>query len=99
MSNQAATRTESDARLPSRWTLLRDVLSFAGGWVLIFLEVLRPEVREPVLLLGMTAIGFPGLAVGATAVLDALAARRAGTGGSPSAPAEPGPSQSSSLPL
>lgn len=75
-----------DNRLPGVWVLLRDVLSFAGGWILIFMEAQRPEVREAILAFGGVAIGIPGLAQGATSLLDAWAARRAGTGDSPSEP-------------
>ena len=77
------------------WVLARDILTFFGGWTLIFMEVLRPEVRESVLLLGGTAIGVPGLAVGFSTVAEALAARRGGTGGSTSQPAAEAPSRSS----
>lgn len=69
-------------KLPGAWTLTRDILSFLGGWALIFMEVMRPEVREAVLLLGGSLVGVPGLAVGAASVAEAITQRRNGTGGS-----------------
>jgi len=75
-------------RLPGAWTLTRDILSFLGGWALIFMEVTRPEVREAVLLLGGSLVGVPGLAVGAASVAGALTQRRNGTPGSSQQPAE-----------
>ncbi len=93
MSERDTTQQQAP-RLPSAWTLTRDILSFFGGWVLIFLEVTKPEVRESVLILAGTVIGVPGLAVGASTVAEAVTARRNGTGGSPSQPAEPASSPS-----
>ena len=75
--------------------MLRDVLSFVGGWTLIFLEAQRPEVREAVLLVGGAAIGIPGFAVAATSILEAMVTRRVGTGGSQSQPPEQAESLSS----
>lgn len=75
--------TQQQPRLPGLWTLVRDVLSFFGGWTLIFLEVSRPEVRESVLILAGAVIGVPGLAVGASSIAEAVRSR-AGTGSSPS---------------
>lgn len=75
------------------WTLVRDVLSFFGGWTLIFLEVSRPEVRESVLILAGAVIGVPGLAVGASSIAEAVRSR-VGTGSSPSAQAESASSSS-----
>jgi hypothetical protein len=77
--------------------LLRDILSFLGGWILIFLEVSRPEIRESVLLFAGIVIGIPGLAVGRTSIVEAIAARRGGTDGLPQQRAESA-SSSSSLP-
>jgi len=87
--------TQQPGRLPGVWTLLRDVLTFFGGWTLIFLEVARPEVRESVLLLGGSAIAVPGAIAGGATVVAAVT-RRAGTGGSPSS--SPDPARSSSSP-
>lgn len=74
------------SRWPGFWTIARDVLTFFGGWTLIFSEVRHPEVRAIVLLVGGAAIGIPGFAVGAASILDAIARRQTGTGGSPSEP-------------
>jgi len=68
---------------------MRDILSFLGGWALIFLEVQRQDIRLAVLLVGGAAIGIPGFAVGAASVLEALSLRRVGTPESPSSPVEP----------
>lgn len=87
MSDRASDR---QSRLPGRWTLVRDVLSFFGGWALIFMEVSRPEIRESVLVLGGSIISAPGLGV----AWEAIRART-GTGGSQSQPAD-SPSSSSS---
>lgn len=84
MSRRGATQP-----LPGVWTLIRDILSFIGGWGLIFLEAQRPEVRGLVMLVGGAAIGIPGFAVGAASVAQAFSQRRAGTPESPSQPAEP----------
>lgn len=92
MSRRGAARAD---RLPGVWTLVRDFLSFLGGWALIFSEVQRAEVRESVLLFAGTVIGIPGLAVGFTSVVDAISQRRAGTPDSPSPPPEPQASQRS----
>lgn len=82
-------------RFPGWWTLTRDMLAFLGGWGLIFSEVMRPEVRESVLVLAGSVIGVPGLAVGATSIAEAIASRRqSGTGGSPQEPASPASSPS-----
>lgn len=80
MSERAATR-KRHYRLPGWWTLTRDIASFLGGWAVIFFEVQRPEIRESVLLFAGTVIGVPGLAVGATSIVEALARRRDGTAG------------------
>lgn len=79
---------QASPRLPSAWTLARDILSFFGGWALIFMEVSRPEIRESVLVLAGSVIGVPGLAIGRDAVVEAIVRRRNGTGGSPSQLAE-----------
>lgn len=92
MSGQEA---QQHSRLPGLWVVLRDVLSFLGGWVLIFAEVSRPEVRETVLLLAGSAIAVPGVSAGAASVVAAVTGRRSGTGGSGSGSPEPAPSQSS----
>jgi hypothetical protein len=73
---------------------VRDLVSFVLGWGLIGYEVLlRPDVRESVLLLAATAVGIPGLALGASSVAEAVRSR-AGTG-SPSEQAPSGPSSPS----
>jgi len=80
----------------TRWVLIKDVVrdavSFVGGWVLTFHEVLRPEVRESVLLFAGTLIAVPGAAAGVTA----LRSRPTGTSGQqPDSPApESSPSSS-----
>lgn len=74
------------SRLPGAWTLIRDILSFAGGWTVIFMEISRPEVREAVLLLCGSLIVVPGAAVGASAVVDSVNRSRGGTPGPPSLP-------------
>jgi hypothetical protein len=86
-------RATQDRRLPGWWTLTRDILSFVGGWALIFSEAHRPDVRESVMVFAGVIIGVPGLAVGFTSLADAL--RRGGTGDS-SSPSAPSPSASSS---
>lgn len=86
-------RATRERKLPGWWTLARDILSFAGGWWLIFTEAQRPEIREFVMMFAGVVIGIPGLAVGASTVLETL--RRGGTGESPSPPAEPPASPSS----
>ena len=81
----------ASSQLPGVWTLIRDILSFVGGWAVIFMEVSRPEIRESVLVLAGSIVGIPGLAVGGQAIAAAI--RRNGTGGSPQQPVE----QASSL--
>ena len=71
-------------RLPGAWTLTRDIVSFAGGWWVIWNEVQRTEIRESVLLFAGAIIGIPGLAIGASSVAEAIRSRT-GTGDSPSA--------------
>lgn len=84
--------------LPGWWTLTRDVLTFLGGWAIVFMEVRRPEIRDSVLVLGGSLLGVPGLALGASSIADALR-RRGGTDGPPaSPPADPLPSSPSSSP-
>lgn len=73
--------------MPGWWTLARDILSFGGGWWLIFTEAQRPEIREFVMVFGGVVAGIPGLAIGASSILDAVL-RRGGTGASPSQPVE-----------
>lgn len=80
-------------RLPGWWTLARDIASFLGGWALIFQEVQRDTLRESVLVLAAGIVGVPTAAVGAQTVVDAIAARRNGTGSSSSSPPEAAPSQ------
>lgn len=70
----------SQAKLPGTWTLVRDVVAFILGWVVIFLEISRPEIREPVLTLGGILVGVPGAFVGASSIVEAF---RRGTGSSP----------------
>lgn len=87
--------TSPAGRLPGLWVLLRDILTFFGGWAVIFLEVSRPEVRESVLLLAGSAIAVPGVAVGAASVVAAVTGRRGGTGGPSSSSPEEARSPSS----
>jgi hypothetical protein len=72
--------------------LARDTVSFIGGWALTLHEVLRPEVRESVLLFAGTLIAVPGAAAGVTA----LRSRPAGTSGQRPESPEPESSPSSS---
>lgn len=72
-------------RLPGVWTLIRDVLSFLGGWTLIFMEVQRSDLRESVLVLAAGIVGVPAAAVGAQSIADAIT-RRNGTAESSSSP-------------
>ena len=72
----SSTERSPERTWPPKWVLARDVLSFLFGWGLIFWEVSRPEIRETVLALGGAAAGFPGLALGARSILDAMAGRR-----------------------
>ena len=59
---------------------------------MIFLEIRRPEIRDSVLVLGGSLLGVPGIALGASSIVEAVRAR-AGTGGPPgSPPADPLPS-------
>lgn len=78
MSSQETSR-QDNSRLPGTWTLVRDILTFVGGWVLTFMEVARPEIREAVLILCGSLIAVPGAVVGATAAVDSLSRRRDGT--------------------
>lgn len=73
--------TDTRSARPGRWTLFRDILSFVGGWALTFHEVLRPDVRESVLILAGSLIAVPGAVAGTSALMTG---RRAGTDGSPS---------------
>lgn len=86
-------RATRERRFPGWWTLARDILSFTGGWALIFSEAQRPEVRESVMVFAGVIIGVPGLAVGATSLAEAL--RRGGTG-EPSLPQPESPGSPSS---
>lgn len=90
--------TRQPSQLPGAWTLLRDILSFLGGWALIFMEVQRTELRESVLILAAGIVGAPAGFVGLQSVADAIAARRGGTGGSSSSPPEVAPSPSAQQP-
>lgn len=83
MSSQETSR-QVPSRLPGMWTLVRDVLAFIGGWVITFMEVARPEIRESVLILCGSLITVPGAAVGAAAVVDSLNRRQGGTPEQPS---------------
>lgn len=83
MSSQETSRQEH-SRLPGTWTLIRDILTFVGGWVLTFMEVSRPEIREAVLILCGSLITVPGAFVGAAAVADSISRRQGGTPESPS---------------
>lgn len=58
---------------------MRDVLSFLGGWILIFMEVSRPEVRDSVLLLAGSLVTVPGIGVGVASVVQARSQSRGGT--------------------
>jgi hypothetical protein len=69
------------------------VLTFLGGWAMIFLEIRRPEIRDSVLVLGGSLLGVPGLALGASSVVEAIRSRTGTAGPSGSPPA--GPSSSS----
>lgn len=89
MSRRGTVRQPS--RWPGIWTIARDVLTFFGGWMLIFTEVRHPEVRWLVMLMGGTAIGIPGFAVGATAIFDAIARRQLGIDDSRSGSPPPAP--------
>lgn len=82
MSEQADTQD----RLPGLWALVRDILTFVGGWVLTFMEVRHPEARESVLLLCGTLITAPGAFVGVAAVAGSISRRRGGTPGSQEQP-------------
>ncbi|WP_097319413.1 hypothetical protein [Paractinoplanes atraurantiacus] len=88
--------TQDRPSLPGAWTLARDILSFAGGWLLIFLEVTRPEIRESVLVLAGSVVGVPGVALGARSVVDAVRSRAGTPGPSEPPPADPSPSSPSS---
>lgn len=90
-----ATSQHQPPRLPPLWVLIRDILSFFGGWGLIYLEVSRPEVRETVLVFGGIVISTPGLAIGFSSLAEAFQ-RRNGTGDSPSPQVESASSSSSS---
>jgi hypothetical protein len=87
----------TQARKPGRLTVLRDVTSYIGGWLLIGYQALAVpprDVNEWFLLLGGSLIGVPGVA-------EILAWRGRGTGtgapdGSPPAPDSPRPEPSSS---
>lgn len=83
MNERASSR---QARLPGLWTLVRDVLTFTGGWILTFMEVSRPEIRESVLVLCGSLITVPGAFVGAAAVADSINRRQGGTPDPPSSP-------------
>jgi hypothetical protein len=68
--------TPTQASTPGRWTLLRDITSFALGWALIGHEVLTHDpVREAVLLLAGAVVGVPGLALGASSVAASVRSR------------------------
>jgi hypothetical protein len=90
-------RTPWAERLPGVWTLVRDVLTFGGGWWVIFAEIARPEVRESVLLLAGSAIATPAAAQGLSSVAAAVTGRRSGTGGPPTPSPEVAPSPSPPL--
>lgn len=81
-------RRESTQRskLPGIWVLVRDVGSWVGGWILTYMEVSRPEIRDSVLVLCASLITVPGAAVGAAAVVDSISRRRDGTPEPPSSP-------------
>lgn len=83
----------------TRWALIkdmvRDVVSFLGGWALTFHEVLRPEVRESVLLFAGTLIAVPGAAAGVTALRSGQQRPTGTSGQQPDSPApESSPSSS-----
>lgn len=85
---------EQPTSLP-RGTVLRHTVSFVLGWALVIYEVrFRSELRESVLAFALVAIGFPGVAVGAPSLVDAVRSR-AGTGSpsesSPPAASPPSP--------
>lgn len=66
--------------------LTRDILSFLGGWVLIFLEVQRDDARIGVLTFAGTVLGIPGLGVAFASLATALSQRGDGTPEEPSSP-------------
>lgn len=76
--------------MPNRWVLLRDIGSWLAGWVVVFLEIRRPEVREVVMMFCTGAVGVPMLAAAGQVVAEAVSARRGGTGSPPEeSPASP----------
>lgn len=74
--------------MPPWWALVRDAGSWALGWVVVFLEIRRPEIRESVMIFCTGAVGLPMLEVARQAVVDAVSARRSGTGSPPEASPE-----------
>ncbi len=84
--------------LPHWWVLTKDVASLVGGWVLIFTEVQRTELRESVLVLAAGIVGIPSAAIGARTVAEAWQGRQGGTDPPSSPQAEVAPSQPSPLP-
>lgn len=86
-------RSTTPGRLPGLWVLIRDVLSFLGGWALIFMELQRAEARESVLLFLGGVVGLPVAAVGLSSVVEAISTRRGGTGTSSSPSPEEAPSE------
>lgn len=82
----------STSRRPTTFTVIKDVLSYLGGWGLIVHQALfvpPPDFNLTLVLLGGTLVGIPG-------VSQLLAIR---TGGSPSpdpSPESPRPSLPSS---
>jgi hypothetical protein len=81
-------RRTPPGQLPGAWTLLRDILTFAGGWWLIYQEVQRQDVRLGVLLFAGVAIGIPGLGVAFVSIVNAISQRQGGTPELPSSPPE-----------
>lgn len=85
--------TRRRTRRPSTATVVKDILSYLGGWGLIVHQALvvpAADFNLTLVLLGGTLVGIPGVG-------QLLALR---TGGSPSEPAEPespSPPPSSSL--
>lgn len=71
--------------LPPWWVLTRDILLFAAGLTVMFMEVRRPEIRDGALVIVGILIGSPIGAAGLSSVAEAWLSR-AGTGGSSSSP-------------
>lgn len=71
-----------EAKLPGWWTLAKDIATFLGGWVIMFMELQRPVLRESVLLLAAGIVGIPAGSIALQTLADIVVNRRPGTGGS-----------------